>query len=453
MTRSIELNNITKVEGHAKLYLKIGAGDRIERCDLESIEGSRYFEGMLLGRKFHEAPEISSRICGICSCAHVMAAIEAMEKALGPGDERLTITPQTAALRELFTMGERIRSHITHIYFLSLPDYFGVESGLELAKSNREDVLRALRLMKLGNDMIEAFAGRDLHPVSATVGGFLHLPERGEIETLLERLKGALPDAIDTVNLLSKLDYPEERGLEDALMGERSYLSLVKEGAYPTMEGELWCVTSGGHVERYREEEFFDFITEYHEESSTANFVVKEGKSYMVGALARLNNNSEHLHLMAKKALSSSPLKLPSMNPYHIPLGQAIEVLHFIEDAIDILSRIEIKEEIPAKPAYIAPRAGRGIGVIEVPRGILVHDYEIDEEGKIIKADIVTPTAQNLRHMEERIRELIPTLLHLDDDALILEVEKLIRSFDPCFSCSTHFLDVTIEGRDGKGSS
>src|SRR3989338_7581237 len=165
MSRNIELNTMTKVEGHAKLLLNIGEHNEIKKCELESVEGSRYFEGMLKGRLYLEAPEITSRICGICSCAHVMASIKAVEAALG-----VQVSEQTRKLRELFTVGERIRSHVTHMYFLSLPDYFGVESGLELAKTHREEVLRALRLMKLGNDMVTTFAGRDLHPVSATIG-------------------------------------------------------------------------------------------------------------------------------------------------------------------------------------------------------------------------------------------------------------------------------------------
>lgn len=428
MGRKIELNNITKVEGHAKLFLKIDEDNNVQRCELESIEGSRYFEGMLLGRDFYEASEISSRICGICSCAHVMAAIEAMEKALD-----VKVSDQTALLRRLFTMGERIRSHITHIYFLTLPDYFGVESGLELAKTNKEVVLRALRLMKLGNDMIEVFAGRDLHPISATVGGFLHFPSEEELKNILNRLKETLPDAIETAKLMSTLPYPEVKG-------DCDYMSLVKEGRYATMEGELVC--SSGDV--FKEEQFFDFISEYHEDRSTSNFVVKDGKSYMVGALARLNNSFGSLSENAKKSLDASPFTFPSTSPFLIPFAQSIEVIHFMEEAVSILEGLRLKKEAPPK---VKPRAGRGVGVIEVPRGILVHDYELDERGKIIKANIVTPTAQNLRLMEERIRDFVPTILHLEDKELILEIEKLIRAFDPCFSCSTHFLDITVEGR------
>lgn len=429
MSRKIELNNITKVEGHAKLFLKIGEDNVIEKCELESIEGSRYFEGMLLERDFIEASEISSRICGICSCAHVVCAIEAMEKALD-----VKVTEQTMLLRRLFTMGERIRSHVTHIYFLVLPDYFNVESGLELAKTNKEDVLRALRMLKLGNDMIEAFAGRDLHPVSATVGGFLHFPTVDEIKNILERLKECLSDGVETVTLMSSLDYPDFDTQGD-------YISLAADGRYATMEGELLCSTG----ESYKEEDFLDFIKEYHEERSTSNFVVKDGKSYMVGALSRLNNSKDFLSEKAKKALNDSPFTFPSSNPFLIPFAQSIEVVHFMEESINILENMNIKNEEIIK---VKPKSGRGVGVIEVPRGILVHEYELDEKGKIIKANIVTPTAQNLRFMEDKIREFLPTILHMQDKELILELEKLIRAFDPCFSCSTHFLDVTIEGRE-----
>jgi sulfhydrogenase subunit alpha len=427
MARVIELENITKVEGHAKLFLNIDGENNIKRCELESIEGSRYFEGMLKGRLYYEAPEISSRICGICSCAHVIAAITAIEDAIG-----MKVTPQTKILREIFTIGERIRSHITHMYFLSLPDYVGVESGIDLAKTHREEVLRALRLIKLGNDIIFTVAGRDLHPVSAQVGGFLKLPSQEELDALLQRLKDALPDAVAAAKLFSKLKYPSFREKE-------TYFSIMEKGVYPMLTGSLYC--SDGDV--YDRKDFDKFFKEYHESRSTANFVIREGSSYMVGSLARMNNNHALLSKSAKKLVVESKIKLPSDNPFHIPFAQAIETVHYIETVIGILSNFKVVDE---KPLEMKPKAGRGVGVTEAPRGFLIHEYWIDDKGVITKANIVTPTAQNLKCIEESIKHLLPSLLKLDNKELVVEVEKLIRSFDPCFSCSTHFLEVEFEG-------
>ncbi len=426
-SRTIELNAMTKVEGHAKLLLNIDRNNRIRKCELESIEGSRYFEGMLKGRQYFEAPEITSRICGICSCAHVAASIKAVEAALG-----MEASQQTKQLRELFTVGERIRSHVTHMYFLSLPDYFGVESGLELARKNKPEVMRALRLIKLGNDMITLFAGRDLHPVSAQIGGFLHLPSQDELDDVRKKLKEALPDAVAAAKLFSKLHYPRFRK-------ETEYCTLIREGTYPLMEGDLF--SSKGS--RFPEDRYGDFFKEYHEKRSTANFVVKDGKSYMVGALSRLNNNCGNLAPEAKKIVKLSKIRFPSHNPFLIPFAQSVEVVHFIETAIKLLGNFKVREEEPARPRL---KAGRGTGIIEVPRGLLIHEYELDGKGFITRANIITPTVQNLRLMEESIREYLPSVLSLDNKALTLAIEKLIRSFDPCFSCSTHFLDITFEG-------
>ncbi len=428
MARVVELNNITKVEGHAKLLLNIGEDNEIKKCELESIEGSRYFEGMLKGRRYYEAPEISSRICGICSCAHQIAAIYAIEDSVG-----VKVTEQTKLLRELFTIGERIRSHITHMHFLSLPDYLGAESGMDLAKTHKDVVLRALKLMKLGNDIIFTIAGRDLHPVSAQVGGFYKTPSQEQVDQLVQRLKEALPDAIEAAKLFGTLEYPDfER--------ETMYFSIKEENTYPMLTGDLYCSTG----ETYTREQFDEFFKEYHEERSTCNFITKDGKSYMVGSLARMNNNLDLLNENAKKVLEESGIKFPSNNPFLIPFAQGIETVHYIEEIIKRLENFKVQDEEPIKAEV---KAGRGVGVTEAPRGFLIHEYEVDDSGTITKANIVTPTVQNLKCMEDAIKEYLPNILDLNNEELIIKVEELIRSHDPCFSCSTHFLEVEFEGK------
>ena len=421
---TVTINHLTKIEGHASLTLKIRK-NKVEKCELRAVEGSRYFEGLLVGKNYNEASWLSSRICGICSCAHTVTAVKAIENALG-----IEVTQQTNQLRKLFTIGERIRSHATHLYFLVLPDYLGFESGLEMAPRHKTEVMRALKLMKLGNDIIRLAQGRDLHPISTTPGGFLKLPSQEELDNIRERLQDALPDAETTFRLFSKLNYPKYEF-------PTQYFSLTSGKEYALLEGDIM---TGNKT--YRQADYRDYMLEYHDGDNTANFVVKEGRSYMVGALSRVNNNKTHLRPKSRKLLASSKIKFPSFSPFHITVAQAVELVHFIEEGIHILDNLAIRNE---KPAEYKVRAGHGIAAVEVPRGTLWHEYRLNDNGQITYANIVTPTAQNLRNMQDDLQEYIPGLVGTGKAKLVLGVEKLIRSYDPCFSCAAHFLKVKWE--------
>ncbi len=433
MVRSITLNHITKIEGHAKLNLGIDKG-KVTTCELSATEGSRYFEGIVKGRKYFEAHEITSRICGICSCAHVVAALTAIEDALG-----IQISEQARDLRILITLGERIRSHATHLYFLALPDYLGCESALAMAPRYKKELQNALQLMKAGNSLIQMLGARDIHPVSATPGGWLKTPSKGQIDEAKERLFGAMPSAIKTCELFFSFPAP-------AFESSSDWFSLSNKDEYAVLDGNFCSAKNSFERHRYR-----DFLKEFHEERSTANFVTKQGKRYMVGALARLNNNSAQLLPKAKSILFKSKISLPCRNPYLQNSAQAIEIVHCIEHAISILERLDGR---PMDIPPITPRAGRGVGAIEVPRGTLWHEYELDGTGTITYANIITPTAQNLLSIQEDIREIVPSLLSRSPqkEELILSIEKLIRSYDPCFSCSAHFLEVNWEEAKRNGT-
>lgn len=424
MTHDITLNHITKIEGHAKLTLNVEEGE-IKKCELSSTEGARYFEGIVLGRKYNEASEITSRICGICSCAHVIAAITAIEKAIG-----YTPSEQTHQLRVLLTLGERIRSHATHLYFLALPDYLGYESALAMAKDYKPQLQTALRMMQTGNKIIKILAARDLHPVSATVGGWLHLPTQAqldEIRTDLERIK---PDSLATCDLFSKFKQPkfETNG---------SWFSLTDTKEFATIGGSFQSQDHSFDPQHYKE-----FMHEYHVENSTANFVVAQDHQYFVGSLARLNNSSKQLSKDAQQKLKESGISIPSKNPFHNNAAQAIELVHSIDHAMQICATLKIKPEPVDKPAF---NPGTGVGALEVPRGTLWHEYTVDGRGIITHANIVTPTAQNLLNIQEDIRKFVPSILSKKRETIVLEIEKLIRSYDPCFSCSAHFLEVDWE--------
>ena len=430
MTTTISLSHITKIEGHATLSLRIERG-RVAECELSSVEGSRYFEGLVKGRHFSEASEITSRICGICSCAHTIAAISAVENALGAKPSR-----QTLLLRELLMIGERIRSHATHLYFFALPDFVGCESALALLPKRRADVERALRLMKAGNAIISAVGGRDLHPVSATVGGFLKVPSQGDLESVARLLDAAVEDAVATARLFGELPLP-------GFSRPTQFMSLYNGRSYPLLSGGIRCSSPAGGVSArdFPPGDFHKFVSEYHEPHSTANFVVKDGKSYAVGALARANNNFRFLSREARSLAGECGFSFPSANPFANNFAQCLELVHYVGGAAGLCRELAGCRLEP----LVAPRAGgacRGIAAVEVPRGVLWHEYELNSAGEIAFANIVTPTAQNLRNMQDDVAAFVPGLLKLPRGRIVLELEKLIRAYDPCFSCSTHFLKV-----------
>jgi len=421
--KTINLNHITKIEGHAKLALSIKDG-KVTKCELSSQEGSRYFEGIVKGRQYTEAHEITSRICGICSTAHVIAAISAIEDALG-----YKATEQTLELRKLIMLGERIRSHATHLYFLALPDYLGYESALAMAPKYKKELKIALSLIKVGNLIIKTLAARDIHPVSATVGGWLKLPKQEDLEDLKKELITSKDAAVKTCELFFTLNYP-------SLNTDGEYFSLIDKKEYAMLEGVFSSLKS-----RFEKHEYKNFITEYHESRSSANFVVKQNHRYFVGALARINNNHQQLSDDAKIMLKKSGITLPNTNVYHNTIAQAIEMVHCIDHAIAICGKLKIRHEDVDK---IPLRRGRGVGCIEVPRGTLWHEYELDDTGVIVYANIITPTAQNLLNIQEDIRGFILSVLGKKKEDMQMDVEKLIRSYDPCFSCSAHFLELEL---------
>ncbi|MCA9478503.1 MAG: Ni/Fe hydrogenase subunit alpha [Nanoarchaeota archaeon] len=419
----INLNHITKIEGHARLSMKVEDG-QLQQCELGSIEGSRYFEGLLKGRRWYDAPEITSRICGICSTAHGICSVMAMEKALD-----IEPSKQTLILRELQNLGERFRSHATHLYFLALPDYLGYESALSMAPRYKKEIERALRLVKLGNDLTEAISGRVMHQVATTIGGFTHFPTQDQLDTFKELLIAAEDDIQETARLFASLPNPHfER--------EVPSFSVVRDDSYAFCYGDIKI---GEKV--FKQENYADILKEYHESYSNANFVVIDGKDYYVGALARVNNNYDKLHPKAKAFLEAIKFKVPCFNPYLNNLAQAVELIHHRESAIELLNDFKVQHEELVKPDV---KAGKGIAANEAPRGTLWHEYEIDDNGIITHANIVTPTAQALLNMEKDIKVMTQKLLDekAPKDDIVMEIEKLIRNYDPCFSCATHFLEV-----------
>ncbi|NQU97922.1 Ni/Fe hydrogenase subunit alpha [Candidatus Woesearchaeota archaeon] len=429
MSKKITLNHITKVEGHANLDVEIDDGKLIN-CELGAVEGARFFEGIVVGRKYDEIKEITSRICGICSVSHSMTSLKATEDAFG-----IDVSEQTKLLRELMSIGERIRSHATHLYFLALPDYLGCESAIEMAPKYKKEVERALYLMKLGNEIITKVGGRQMHPVSSVVGGFTHIPSKEDMKFLLSMLKESKPYAIKTLKLFSKLKYP-------TLEIDSEHIALYREEGQPLLDGPI--ISDKGLKTTSRS--YVDFIEEYIVKHSTAKFAVRNGRGYVTGALSRINLNYRTLSPKTKKILSNHHILFPSKNIFHNNVAQAVELVYWIDNAITILENSEFKQE---PLADFSPRAGVGRAATEAPRGILFHEYKFDDKGNVESCNIITPTTQNLRSMEDHIRLYVENMLEAKKEQgyITVEIEKLIRAYDPCFSCSAHFLKVNWKER------
>jgi coenzyme F420-reducing hydrogenase alpha subunit len=423
MRKMITLEHITKIEGHAKLTVRIER-NKVREVDLDAFEGARYFEGILKGRKYSDASVLTSRICGICSCIHTTCACQAIEDAL-----KIEVTEQTKTLRELLCLAEQIRSHATHLYFFVLPDYLGFSSAIAMAGKHRVEVTRALDLIKLGNDIISALSGREMHPVAVIAGGFSQTPDDEELEKLEERLESAKKDALKTAELFSHIPYPD-------FNRETNYFTLDNDRDYALLDGKISGVGSY-HVPT---KSYAEHFKEYMKPSSTAKFVLAKGReNYSVGALARVNQKMSHLSKDALNALRKTKIAFPCHNPFVNNICQAVELIHAVDRCVEIIDDLTIRDEKPVKPKA---RAGRGISVVEAPRGLLFHDYTLDDKGVIQKANIITPTAQNIKNIENDLTAFIPTTLNQPKKEITLSIEKLVRAYDPCISCSAHFLEI-----------
>ena len=423
MTKRIDVHHVTRVEGHGNIVVEV-TDSQVKECRFDVVESPRFFEAMLRGRPYQEASHITSRICGICATGHATASLRASENALG-----IELTEQSWLLRKLTFHGELLDSHLLHVYMLVAPDFLGVGSVIPLATTHRDVVLRALRMKKLAGDLCAAVTGRHTHPIAMTVGGFTHFPRPSELKELRARLVEARSDNDATVELFASLPWPQfERDTE--------YLSLKKPGEYALIDGEI-ASSDGGSVaaEAYR-----SVTNEYMVPYSTAKFTRNKREAYMVGALARFNNNYNDLHPRAKAAAVQLGMKPKITNPFLNSAAQVVEIVHCTEDAIDIIDQLLDRGIQPEKPVPPSRSAGEGVGVAEVPRGLLIHNYAINEDGKISAANCIIPTNQNIANLEADMRKLVPEILNKPVDAMRLDLEMLVRAYDPCISCSVHVL-------------
>jgi len=427
-TRRIETGYLARVEGEGAMHVRV-RGDQVEEVELRIFEPPRLFEALLRGRALGEAPDITARICGICPVAYQTSACEAMEDALG-----IEVEGQLRNLRRLVYCGEWVESHALHLYMLHAPDFLGYESGFAMARDHREVVERGLRAKKAGNRLIELVGGRAVHPVNVRVGGFYRAPERRDLEALRPELERCRDEALETVRWTAGLDFPDlERDYE--LVALRSPV----EGEYPIDHGRI-VSSKGIDVEPAGFDATFE---EEHVAHSTALHARVRGRgAYLAGPLARFELNRERLSPLAAEAAREAGIGEGCRNPFRSIVVRAVEILYAFDEALRLLDAYQ-RPDAPA--VEFEPRAAVGHGVSEAPRGLLYHRYEIDDAGQIVAARIVPPTSQNQRSIEEDLREFVAANLALPDEELRDRCEQTIRNYDPCISCSTHFLRLEVE--------
>lgn len=424
--RTIKVDYLARVEGEGGLYIKI-AGEKVTEVKLQIFEPPRFFEAFLRGRKFTEAPDITARICGICPIAYQMSSVQAMEMACG-----VKIDGPIRELRRLIYCGEWIESHALHIYMLHAPDFLGFEDAIQIARVHPEVVKKALRLKKIGNDLMVFLGGREIHPINVRVGGFYKVPRKKELRKLLEPLKWAREAAVETVQWCSKLQFPE-------FEQDHEFVSLSHPDEYPLI-GEHIVSNKGIDIEVSG---FLDYFEEEHVKYSTSLHArVKERGAYHVGPNARYSLNYDKLPKLARETAKAVGLGKVCNNPFKSILIRGIETIFACDEAIRIIENYEMPDEPYVE---VIPNAGVGHGASEAPRGTLYHRYEIDNDGIIKSARIIPPTSQNQKTIENDLENLVPQLLNLSKEELTWKCEQAVRNYDPCISCSCHFLKLDLK--------
>ncbi len=424
--RAIDVDYLSRVEGEGALHVRL-QGNEVMDLQFKIFEPPRFFEAMLEGRDFMEAPDITSRICGICPVAYQTSACNAMESAAG-----VTLPHNLRLLRRLLYCGEWVESHGLHVYLLHAPDFLGYPSGIAMAEKFPERVETGLRLKKIGNELMTLIGGREIHPINTKVGGFYRAPTKAELQSMKPDLEWGLEAAIDTVRWVSQFPFPEfER--------EYEFVALHSPDEYAVDQGRI---VSNRGID-IAPEEWDDVFEEEHVEWSNALHArIKERGSYHLGPMARYAMNHEQLTPLAREAADQAGLGAECRNPFQSIVVRSVEIVFAFEESLRIIDEYER----PDAPAIEVNPAGEvGHGASEAPRGLLYHRYEVDDSKAISKARIVPPTSQNQLSIEEDLKTYIPGRAGLEDEQLRFELEQAIRNYDPCISCATHFLDLTVE--------
>jgi coenzyme F420-reducing hydrogenase alpha subunit len=426
----IDVHHLTRVEGHGNIFVDVADG-KIEKIQWQVPEAPRFFEAMVRGRSYDDIQIIVSRICGICSISHSLAAIKAVEEALG-----IEVSEQTDMLRLLMHYSEQFQSHILHIGYLAAPDFFGVPSVLPLIAKAPDVVKTIVRVHRIANSWSELTAGRPTHPITIKPGGFTKIPTEKQLQELGDTLKKTVPDLKTIAGVVFSV-----LGNVPKFERQTEYVSLKQTDppAYTFYHGDIASTDDKGKTVPVRD--WRKVINEYVVEQSTAKWAKWHRDSYMVGALARFNNNADLLSPMAKGLAMMFSLEKGCCNPFMNTIAQLVECVHIAETSIGIIDKL-LTNGLKQEKVVTKPRAGRGVGIVEAPRGMLIHEYEFDGKGNCIAADMCIPTNQNHANIQKDMEAFLPQIINESEDVIRLKLEMLARAYDPCISCSTHLLNV-----------
>lgn len=419
---NIKINHIAKIEGHTGFMASVTKGD-VKSARFEVQEGIRLIEGILVGRHYKDMPVIAQRICGICPVVHNLTAIKAIENAMG-----VEVSSQAAKLRTVMEHAQFIHSHALHLFFLSLADFLDIENDLKLLEQHPEQAKWALELREFGMDLVRTIGGRVVHPLTNEVGGFKKVPAPEQIKALIQKGKDTLPTALKLGAFLATIKVPE-------FSRPTEYVCLEKQGEYAIYDGSL-VSNKGLHVPVDKFEKNFHELQRPRE---IVKRVLVDGKtSYMVGAIARVNNQSAKLSKSASAYRESLGFSLPDFNPFHNILYQMVEVIHSVEESVRLLTELANENISLALTIPYQTREGAAAAAVEAPRGTLYYWVDIDPKGYVKNVNIITPTAQFLAHLEDDIVAFIPTVLDMDEKTREKKMRAFIRAYDPCISCAVH---------------
>ena len=419
---NIKINHIAKIEGHTGFMASVLQGD-VKSAKFEVQEGVRLIEGILVGRHYKDMPVIAQRICGICPVVHNLTAIKAIENAM-----KIEVSDETIKLRTIMEHAQFIHSHALHLFFLSLADFLDIENDLDLIKEYPEETKKAIKIREYGMDLVKTIGGRVVHPLTNEVGGFKKVPTLEEIQKLITLGEEILPLALELGAFFATIKVPEFKR-------ETEYVCLDVKGEYAIYDGDL-ISNKGLNVSVQKFEENFH---ELHRPREIIKRVQADGKtSYMVGAIARINNNHEKLSKKAAQYLKSLNFALPDFNPFHNVLYQMVEVVHSIEESSKLLKQLAHSDLKNALTREYKVVAGTAAAAVEAPRGTLYYWVDIDEKGYVKNVNIITPTAQFLTHLEDDISAFIPEILEVDEKTREKKMRAFIRAYDPCISCAVH---------------
>jgi len=426
---NIHVEHVTRVEGHGNILVNAKDG-KVEKVQWQVPEAPRFFEAMVRGRSYEDIQTIVSRICGICSITHSLASTKAVENALG-----LEVSEQADKVRVLMHYSEQLQSHVLHVGYLAAPDFFGAPSVVPLVAKAKDVVLAVIRLHRLANEWSDLIAGRTTHPVTLIPGGLTKTPTEKQFRELQEKLKNSMADLTAVAEAVLSV-----AGNIPDFTRKTEYVSL-KQDTPPTYTFYHGDITSDQYDGTVKINDWKTVANEYVNDQSTAKWTKWHMDSYAVGALARFNNNAELLCDPAKGVAKLFGLEKGNCNPFMNTVAQIVESVHVVQESIKLIDEL-LTKGLKTETVKSSPKAGKASGCVEAPRGILFHEYEFDKNGNCVAADICIPTNQNHANIQKDFEKFVPEIIDEGEDAVRLKLEMLVRSYDPCISCSTHMLDV-----------